>query len=93
MTTVAESTLTITTRIPQRMKDELDALARSTGRNRNMLVQEALRRFIDLQRWQIAEIEAGIREADAGIFVSDQEMEAMWAEFGLEPGEASESAG
>lgn len=89
----AESTMTMTTRIPQTMKAELDALVRSTGRNRNTLVQEALRRFIDLQRWQIAEIEAGIREADAGIFVSDEEMDAMWAEFGLEPTEITESAG
>jgi predicted transcriptional regulator len=75
------------------MKDELDALAKSTGRNRNALVQEALRRFIDVQRWQIAEIEAGIREADAGIVVGDDEMDALWAEFGLEPDTARERGG
>lgn len=92
MTAVAESTITMTTRLPQGMKDELDALAKSTGRNRNALVQEALRRFIELQRWQIAEIEAGIREADAGIFASDEEMDEMWAEFGLEPDATSERA-
>lgn len=87
-----EPTITMTTRLPQQMKDDLDALSRTTGRNRNALVQEALRRFIEQQRWQIAEIEAGIREADAGIFVSDEEMEEMWAEFGLEPDAAHEHA-
>jgi len=74
------------------MKAELEALARSTGRNRNALVQEALRRFIDQQRWQIEEIEAGIREADAGNFVSDEEMDNLWAEFGLEPEHPAERA-
>ncbi|MGH2411853.1 MAG: CopG family ribbon-helix-helix protein, partial [Chloroflexota bacterium] len=70
-------------------KAALDQLAKATGRTRNTLVQEALRRFIEQQRWQIGEIEAGIREADAGIFVSDAEMEETWAEFGLEVGTAS----
>jgi RHH-type rel operon transcriptional repressor/antitoxin RelB len=93
MATAAEPTITMTMRLPRGMKDELDALARATGRNRNALVQEALRRFIDVQRWQIAEIEAGIREADAGIFVGDDEMDALWAEFGLEPDTARERGG
>ena len=93
MATAAEPTITMTMRLPRVMKDELDALARSTGRNRNALVQEALRRFIDVQRWQIAEIEAGIREADAGIFVGDDEMDALWAEFGLEPDTTGERGG
>src|SRR5690348_12286479 len=72
-----------------RMKDELDALARSTGRNRSTLVQEALRRFIDVQRWQLAGIEAGVRHADAGNVISEEIMNAMWAEFGLETEKAS----
>ncbi len=93
MATTVQPTTTLTTRLPQDMKDELDALAKSTGRNRNALVQEALRRFLDLQRWQIAEIEAGVREADAGNFVSDEEMHELWAEFGLEPTATPEHVG
>ncbi len=85
MSTTADPTTMLSTRVPQGMKAELDDLAKSTGRNRNTLVQEALRRFIDVQRWQIAEIEAGIREADAGAFATDEEMDELWAEFGLEP--------
>jgi predicted transcriptional regulator len=80
----------LSARVPQSMKAALDQLARSTGRNRNMLVEEALRRFIEQQQWQIAQIEAGIQEANAGIFVSDAEMDEMWAEFGLEPDTAGE---
>jgi RHH-type rel operon transcriptional repressor/antitoxin RelB len=92
MSTTAEPTTMLSTRVPQGMKAELDDLAKSTGRNRNTLVQEALRRFIDVQRWQIAEIEAGIREADAGAFATDEEMDELWAEFGLEPETTHERA-
>ena len=84
MSSMSEPTITMTVRLVPSMKDELDDLAKSTGRNRNALVQEALRRFIDVQRWQIARIEEGIRAANAGDFASDEEMNELWAEFGLE---------
>jgi RHH-type transcriptional regulator, rel operon repressor / antitoxin RelB len=77
----AEPTTTMTTRLPRSMKDELESLAKSTGRNRNTLVQEAIRRFIDAERWQIDLIEERIREADAGNFATDEEMEALYAEI------------
>lgn len=85
MPTAVEPMVTMTARLPRGMKDDLDVLARSMGRNRNALVQEALQRFIDLQRRHIAQIGAGIREADAGNFASDEEMDELWVEFGLEP--------
>jgi RHH-type transcriptional regulator, rel operon repressor / antitoxin RelB len=84
MATIAEPALPMTAHLPRSLKAELEALARTTGRSRDELVQQALRTFIDLQRWQIEEIESGIREADAGIFVSDEEMEELWMELGLE---------
>jgi predicted transcriptional regulator len=77
-------TATITIRIPSEMREELEALAKSTGRNRSSLVEEARRRFIDVQRWQIARIEEGVRAADAGDFVTDEEMNEVWTEFGLD---------
>ena len=90
MNTSTESTTILSSRVPLHTKVALDQLAKATGRTRNTLVQEALRRFIDQQRWQIGEIEAGIREADAGVFVREAEMEEMWTEFGLEPDIAGE---
>ncbi len=82
-----ERSTTLSVRLAPSMRDELNELATSTGRNRNMLIQEALRRFLDTQRWQIARIEEGMRAADAGDFASDVEMSALWSEFGLEPEE------
>jgi RHH-type transcriptional regulator, rel operon repressor / antitoxin RelB len=90
MSSSVESTTLLSSRVPLETKAALDQLAKATGRTRNTLVQEALRRFIDQQRWQIGEINAGIREADAGIFVSEAEMEETWAEFGLESSAAGE---
>jgi RHH-type transcriptional regulator, rel operon repressor / antitoxin RelB len=90
MSSSVESTTLLSSRVPLETKAALDQLAKATGRTRNTLVQEALRRFIDQQRWQIGEINAGIREADAGIFVSEAEMEETWAEFGLESNAAGE---
>jgi len=72
------------------VRADLEALARSTGRNRNTLVHEAITRFIDTQRWQIAMIEDRLRQADAGDFATDAEMDELWAEFGLE---ADDNAG
>ena len=76
-----EPTTTMTTRLPRSLKDELESLAKSTGRNRNTLVQEAIRRFIDAERWQIHLIEERIREADAGNFATDEEIEELYAEI------------
>jgi predicted transcriptional regulator len=84
MNTSTDLTTVLSSRVPLDTKVALDQLAQATGRTRNTLVQEALRHFIDQQRRQISEIEAGIREADAAIFVNDAEMEETWAEFGLE---------
>ena len=82
--TTAEPTTTITVRILRTVRQDLEALARSTGRNRNTLVHEAITRCIDTQRWQIAMIEDRLRQADAGDFATDAEMDELWAEFGLE---------
>ena len=56
----------------QRPRVLMDALAEATGRSRNHLVNEALKRYLDEERWQLAKIEEGINEADAGEFYSTE---------------------
>ena len=80
-TATPEPTTHVSVRLPVSMKASLDSLARSTRRNRNALMYEALRRFIDVERWQIADIEAGIREADAGDLATAEEMDALWSKY------------
>lgn len=79
----AEPTTTMTVRIPQSMRNDFEALAKATGRNRNTLAQEALRRFLDAERRQIAVIERRIEEADAGAFAIDEDMRRVYATFNI----------
>ena len=53
---------------------QLDALAEATGRSRNHLVNEALQRYLDDESWQLAKIEEGLRQADAGEFYTTEEV-------------------
>jgi RHH-type transcriptional regulator, rel operon repressor / antitoxin RelB len=69
------------TEINVRIADEarlrqLDALAEATGRSRNYLVDEALNRYLDEESWQLAKIEEGLRQADAGEFFSTEDVTA-----------------
>jgi RHH-type rel operon transcriptional repressor/antitoxin RelB len=85
-------TVTVGARVPRELRDELDKLVKSTGRNRNALVEEAIRRFIDVERWQIALIEERLRQADAGDFATDEEMDEVYAEFHIPRSSRKEQA-
>jgi predicted transcriptional regulator len=77
---MARETLTIT--IESEAREALDRLAGATGTNREALVSEALTRWLAIQSHQLENIERGIAEADAGIFVPDAELERYWREHG-----------
>lgn len=69
------------TSINVRISDEgrlrqLDALAEATRRSRNHHVNEALKRYLDEESWQLAKIEEGLRQADAGEFYTTDEVAA-----------------
>jgi predicted transcriptional regulator len=65
----------LTLRLDSRLKKKLDKLAKATERSRSFLVAEAIRAYVDVNEWQIEEIKKGLREADAGDFATDAEME------------------
>jgi RHH-type transcriptional regulator, rel operon repressor / antitoxin RelB len=56
----------------------LDAIASHISRKRSELINDAIRAYLDVQRWQIAEIEKAIHEADAGDFASAAEVRAVF---------------
>lgn len=76
---MASTTLTI--RLPEDLKQRLDQLAAATDRSRAWLAQQALSDFVAREAWQIAEIEAGLREADAGDFASPAEVDTTFAKW------------
>jgi predicted transcriptional regulator len=47
------------------------------------LANQAIQDYLDREAWQITEIEAAIREADAGDFVPENEMVAKFQRWGI----------
>jgi RHH-type transcriptional regulator, rel operon repressor / antitoxin RelB len=71
-------TTTMTVRLESELKDRLDKLADATHRSRSFLAGEAIRKFIELNEWQIQELQKAIKEADAGDFASNQEVKDVF---------------
>ncbi|HVA93261.1 MAG TPA: ribbon-helix-helix protein, CopG family [Chloroflexota bacterium] len=76
-------TTTVTARIPRALGGDLEALAKSTGRTRNALLEEAVRRFIEVERWQLALIQDRVGQADAGAFADPAAVDRVYAKFRL----------
>ena len=70
-------TTTLTLRVPAEMKERLDKLAEATHRTKSYLAGEALRQYIDLEAWQIGEIQQALQEADADDFATDADIDAL----------------
>ena len=59
----------------------LDRLAAATARSKSVVAADAIRAYLDLYEWQVNEIRAGLREADAGDFASGAEVKAALAQL------------
>jgi RHH-type rel operon transcriptional repressor/antitoxin RelB len=81
--TKAKDTEILTVRLDRESKDALSELAESMDRSKSYLASEAVREFIDLRRWQIAEIRAGIKEADAGKFADPAKVDAFFKKWNV----------
>lgn len=70
-------TSVLTLRLPTEIKDQLSKLAEATHRSQSFLGAEAIRCYLELESWQIAEIQQALTEADAADFASDDEFNAV----------------
>ncbi|MBA2351016.1 MAG: CopG family ribbon-helix-helix protein [Burkholderiales bacterium] len=68
----------ITLRLDPDLKARLDNLCKATERSRAFLAAEAVRQYVELNEWQIAAIEEGIREADQGRLIDHATLKAKW---------------
>jgi RHH-type rel operon transcriptional repressor/antitoxin RelB len=68
---------TMTVRLDDEVKERLDQLAQATQRSKSFLAAEAIREFLDNNEWQVAEVEAALKEADAGDFASGRAVAAL----------------
>lgn len=67
----------ISFRVPSEIYEKLEQLVKATKRSKADLLLHWLEEAISLEEWQIQEIEAGIKEADAGMFASSTEVERV----------------
>jgi RHH-type transcriptional regulator, rel operon repressor / antitoxin RelB len=67
----------MTIRVDRKTKGRLEKLARAMERSKSYLAAEAIRAYVELNEWQIAEIKAALKEADAGDFASDKEVDRV----------------
>jgi len=75
---------TVTTRIDEETQSRLEQLAKATDRSRSWLVADAIRRYVEEETWQVAAIEEGVRQADAGDFATEEEVKAAFAKWGVD---------
>ena len=68
---------TMTIRLEDEVKDRLDVLAEATHRSKSYLAAEAVRVYVESNEWQVSEIKAALKEADAGDFASDKDVAAL----------------
>ena len=75
---------TMTIRLEPDLKRRLDQLAEATNRSKSFLAAEALRDFVELNEWQIGEIQDALKEADAGDFASEQAVTETLNKWGVD---------
>lgn len=69
-------------RLSDKIEQKRVQLAQLTGRTKSWLAKQATQDYLALEAWQIAEIHAALCEADAGDFVSENEMNAKFKRWG-----------
>ncbi len=74
-----------TVRIPEETSDKLDELAVKMDRSRSFLAAKAIEEFVAREAWQLAEIEAGLAEANRGEFASEAEVERVLGKYLRKP--------
>jgi RHH-type transcriptional regulator, rel operon repressor / antitoxin RelB len=76
------STRTLAIEIPEPLFEQVEALSVATARSKSEVVLDALKGHVALETWQLEDIRAGLREADAGEFACQDEVKAVFARYG-----------
>lgn len=63
-----------TVRVSDETASKLDQIAEKLDRSRSYMAAQAIEDYVAREEWQIAEIEAGLAEANRGEFASDDEV-------------------
>lgn len=75
---IAMSKENITFRLDSDKRAALDAIAAGMDRDRSYLINEAITLYLEMQQWQIEEIQRAVAEAEAGDFATEDEVTAVF---------------
>ncbi|MFO1370421.1 MAG: CopG family ribbon-helix-helix protein [Marinagarivorans sp.] len=75
---------TMTIRIESELKERLDQLAAVTHRSKSYLAAQALHDYVELNEWQLQEINSALEEADKGDFASSQAITETLGKWGVD---------
>ncbi len=70
------------------MKRRLEKLAKATSRTRSWLAADAVATYVVEQEWQLAEIEEGIKDSEAGRVIPHQDVNRWLNSWGTDNEEA-----
>lgn len=74
---MASDSSVLTLRLETKLRKRLEKLAAATERSRSFLAAQAIRDYVELNEWQVAEIRKGLAEADRGEFATEKQVEAV----------------
>jgi RHH-type transcriptional regulator, rel operon repressor / antitoxin RelB len=77
---VKSSSSTLSVRVPEELREQLDYLSQSTKRSRAYLAAEALSDYVRRNAWRAKELSEAIEAADEGEFISHEAM-LNWVAF------------
>ena len=72
----------VSVRLDAELNERLVAVAAALDRPKSWVIEQAVADFVSLQEWQLAAIEEGIREADAGKLVAHEDVVAWVRSWG-----------
>jgi RHH-type transcriptional regulator, rel operon repressor / antitoxin RelB len=67
----------ITIRVDRKTRTRLEQLAKAMERTKSYVAAEAIRTYVELNEWQVREIRAAVKEADAGDFATEKDVQAV----------------
>ena len=71
-------TITMNVRLPEAVREKLDALSKSTRRSKSYLAAEAISSYVEANAWQVALIEQRVAELEAGSRTVSHDDVAKW---------------
>lgn len=75
-----------TVRLDEDALSRVDDLAKAIKRPRNWVIQQAVERYLDYEQWFVEEVQAGLREVEAGKLATDEKVAARFRKWSIDAG-------